>query len=101
MCECVYVCAPRLGEGMREVWHKALFVQRFWRRLVKLRAAVREILKYEVRDRDARNVKSREWMRWGIDSSRYAKLAEGKKESAITVIQVCVSVCVCVSVYCM
>ena len=34
-----------------------------------------------------KNVKARELFRWGIDSERFGKLADSKKESAIIVIQ--------------
>lgn len=99
----------RRGEGMREVEKNAIFVQKFWRRRVKLRAALREIYKYDVtppcfhscphlcnhklhassqvRDRDGRNVKTREIYRWGIDTSRYTAQSESKKVSAAIVIQ--------------
>ncbi len=38
----------RLGEGMRDVIRKAIIVQRWRRKLVKLRAITRELKKYQV-----------------------------------------------------
>jgi hypothetical protein len=38
----------RLGEGMRDVFRKAIIVQRWRRNLVKLRAVYRTLKKYKV-----------------------------------------------------
>ncbi len=42
---------------------------------------------FQLRDRDTKKVKAKELYRWGIDSSRYAALAEAKRDSAAIVIQ--------------